>query len=115
MRATPWRLWQSQDVKRPRFPVTTEWRETVLATMERQGMTQVELARKIKATQPSVSRALTGEAVYSTLIPAINKALGIQDAENAALQEWMLLYDRLSSDDRKHVLALINSLLNKKP
>lgn len=62
----------------PFYPVDAAWKSAVKAALERCGLSQAELARRIGASPGSIVLILKDDTVQSRLVPAIHQALGLE-------------------------------------
>lgn len=61
----------------PYFTVDAVWKSDIRALMEKRGISQAELARRIGASPGSIVLLFKNTTVQSRLVPAIHKALGL--------------------------------------
>ena len=76
------------------MPITTLWRETMVAERQRRGFNQVQLAKRIGASQSQISRIEQGQVMSSDLVLDICRVLSIAPpsvSTDDAQREWMEL------------------------
>lgn len=103
--------------RRPRGPfyiVDDVWKSGVKALLEKRGISQAELARRISASPGSIVLLFKPETVQSRLVPAIHKVLGldppIEGATIAQRDDAKRRLDRIwnefGEDDRAALLSV---------
>jgi hypothetical protein len=63
------------------YPIDATWKQRVRDLMEEQGISQAELARRIKASPPAIVLLFKPATLGSTLVPAIHRELGLRAPE----------------------------------
>lgn len=61
----------------PHFPVDKDWKRDIRARMERQGISQADLARSVGCKSSALTVLFGPETKQSRLVPAIHRALGL--------------------------------------
>ena len=67
----------------PFFQIGEAWKADIKALLERRGMSQAELARRIGASPGSIVLIFKDETVQTRLVPAIHKALDLDPPASA--------------------------------
>ena len=102
---------------RPRgrfYQVDNAWKLDIKALLEKRGISQAELARRIHASPGSIVLLFKPETVKSRLVPAIHKALELEapvegatiSERNDAKRRLDRIWNDLDEDDRAALLAI---------
>lgn len=109
------------------YPVTNAWRNQVkrwLAIEGKQsGISQAEMARRVKISPASLSDLLSGRHGHSVAVPSINKMIGLPPPVAAdgttdpddIVSSVALATEQLSEEDKKRVLAFARALAQSDP
>ena len=89
------------------------WKADIRALMERQQISQAELARRIGAVPGSLILLFKPETIQSRLVPAIHKTLGIEPPQSTTISErddakrrLDRVWPHLTPEERELVLAV---------
>ncbi len=106
--------------RRPRGPfyaVDSVWKSDIRALMERQQISQSELARRIGAVPGSLILIFKPQTIQSRLVPAIHKALGLEPPTSTTISErddakrrLDRVWRDLSPEERELILQLAQRL-----
>ncbi len=102
--------------KGPAYAITPQWQRDVLDRIEEMEISQNELARRAKISKASLSEALAAEAVQTTVMPAIHKALGWPEPPLAMTRdalEMMKLYSEMSERDQGEMLGRARAVVEQ--
>lgn len=77
------------------WTVDKAWQEDIRAVMERQGVSQADLARALKVSPGSLTLLFKPETRQSRLVPAIHRALGLALPTTTRVDERDELRQRL--------------------
>ena len=102
---------------RPLIPVTRKWIDEVLEAMEAKGVRRIDLARQLEVNKSTITLLLRQEIEHSRLVVPISDFLGIPypnaTVTDSELKDWVRLGQKLSREQRQHILALIQSLFDQ--
>lgn len=98
----------------PFHPVDNVWKADIRALLEKRGISQAELARRVGASPGSIVLLFKPETVQSRLVPAIHRALGLEPpVQGATISErddakrrLDRIWSELDDDDRNALLAI---------
>lgn len=111
------------------WEITDDWREWLERRMGEEGISQLELARRIvaaggQATGAAISDILLGKSTKSRLIPAINAVLGgivptqhilaYGDAVDGVKERISKLLDRMTQEEKEDLLRVVEHLAKRK-
>ena len=89
------------------YPIDDDWRARVEAAMNDKGLKPAQLARLMGCNRSVVADLLSGDAVVSTYVPDVHKALGWSPPVSPLLstdeQELIKVYRALNSEGRASV------------
>lgn len=104
---------------RPLWPVTSEWKRDVQIAMAARGINRVTMARRVDCHASTLSALWHPATMASRLVGAIHAELGWEPPEGPVapgtvvecglLREVMDSWSRLSRDQRKEVLRLVDT------
>jgi transcriptional regulator with XRE-family HTH domain len=69
------------------WTVDKAWKDDIRAVMERQGISQADLARTLKVSPGSLTLLFKPETKQSRLVPAIHRALGLSTPTTTRVDE----------------------------
>ena len=94
------------------WPVDDVWKATVRADMQRTGVSQAEMARRIGCKQSALTVLFRPETKQSRLVPLIHRELGRPAPSTvAAPDEVLRRINRLWSSLSKEARVLIDNLV----
>ena len=96
------------------YPVDSAWKDDIKALLEKRGISQAELARRISASPGSIVLLFKPDTVQSRLVPAIHRVLGLEPPIDAttiserddAKRRLDRIWNDLSDEDRDALLAI---------
>jgi len=94
--------------------VDNVWKADIKALLERRGISQAELARRIGASPGSIVLLFKPETVQSRLVPAVHKVLGLEPPADAttiterddAKRRLDRIWNEFNDEDRAALLAV---------
>jgi transcriptional regulator with XRE-family HTH domain len=96
----------------PYYLVDNVWKSQIRALMERRGISQAELARRIGASPPAIVLLFKADTVQSGLVPAVHRVLQLDPPQATTIAERddaKRKLDRIWADlDEKHREVLLN-------
>lgn len=97
----------------PYFAVDTVWQADIRALLEKRGISQAELARRIGASPGSIVLLFKPSTVQSRLVPAIHKVLGLDAPTTTTISErddakrrLDRIWRDLSTEERELLIAV---------
>ena len=104
----------NQRQSRDNRQVTPEWIAEVNQALQDQGMTRLELAKKVGASSGGISHLLNGNVGTSHLVPKITQVLRINSSVPEGLDAEIMREVRLlEHSDKENILGILRSLTAK--
>ena len=102
------------------WPITEQWRQLMRTAMEREAISQSELARRVGCTSSAINRIVNGEVATSEHVEPIARVLRMPlpgripiavDDIDKWLLEWRDVFPRLTARQRQMLLELARELM----
>ena len=86
---------QRRRARGPYFPVDDDWKIAVRALMEKRGISQAEMARRVGASPAAITLLFKPDTVQSGLVAAVHRVLGLDPPGTTTITERDELRRRL--------------------